>query len=345
MPQPRARRTVQEEHREAVRVAPFGARERPAVGCRDRLHGYRRSLDSRRSLRTRPAGLAGRAVVDRVLLVVDARDRGLADEARLAEPVVDAVDPRVVRAALAQLEPARELLVDRARRAARPPRGSSCVESANGESRAAWRISFAQARPMPAIARWSRSSECSRRESAARISPSRSAPRPSASGPRCASSSSACSGVSSQTPARFFEPASVRTSSPPSWKRSRNAGDFGPFSPAPQVADAGPPTSGGRAARARRPRSGTAGACRGRSAPRQPPALERRQRRVERLQRRDVRRPGALDRKRTHGIVERAAESLDLGQLGHGSSVRCGRGLAGSGARCKRSASHAVLTL
>ena len=41
------------------------------------------------------------------------------------------------------------------------------------------------------------------------------APTPSASGPRCASSSSACSGVSSQTPARFFEPASVRTSSPP----------------------------------------------------------------------------------------------------------------------------------
>ena len=39
------------------------------------------------------------------------------------------------------------------------------------------------------------------------------APRPSASGPRCASSASACSGVSSQTPARFFEPASVRTSS------------------------------------------------------------------------------------------------------------------------------------
>ena len=57
-----------------------------------------------------------------------------------------------------------------------------------------WRISFAHARPIPASARWSRSSECSRRESERRISPSRSAPTPSASGPRCASSASACSG-------------------------------------------------------------------------------------------------------------------------------------------------------
>jgi hypothetical protein len=52
-----------------------------------------------------------------------------------------------------------------------------------------------------------------------------------ASGPRCESSASAASGVSSQTPARFFEPASVRTSSAPSVKRSRSAGVFGPFSP------------------------------------------------------------------------------------------------------------------
>ena len=35
-------------------------------------------------------------------------------------------------------------------------------------------------------------------------------------------------GDSSHTPARFFDPASVRTSSPPPWKRSRKAGVFGP---------------------------------------------------------------------------------------------------------------------
>ena len=37
--------------------------------------------------------------------------------------------------------------------------------------------------------------------------------------------------VTSQTPARFFLPASVRTSSPPPVKRSRNIGVFGPFAP------------------------------------------------------------------------------------------------------------------
>src|SRR5204863_488820 len=82
-------------------------------------------------------------------------------------------------------------------------------DMAYGDSCAVWRISFAQARPIPAIARWSRRSECRRRFSAPRISPSRSAPSPTASGPRCASSASASSGVSSQTPARFFAPASV----------------------------------------------------------------------------------------------------------------------------------------
>src|SRR6266511_5228105 len=83
---------------------------------------------------------------------------------------------------------------------------------------------------MPAITRWSRSSECSRRDSRAQIASSASTPSPSASGPRCASSASAASGVSSQTPARFFEPASVSTSLAPPSKRSWKAGTFGPFS-------------------------------------------------------------------------------------------------------------------
>src|SRR4051794_4310451 len=59
------------------------------------------------------AGLTAGAVVDRVLLVLDAGDRGLADEAGLAELVVDAVDGRVLLAALAQLEATRELAADR----------------------------------------------------------------------------------------------------------------------------------------------------------------------------------------------------------------------------------------
>ncbi len=74
---------------------------------------YRRSRESRLSLRTRPPVWQRRAVVDRVLLEVDARDRRLAHVARFAEPVVDAVRPLVARPLLAQREAAGELLVDR----------------------------------------------------------------------------------------------------------------------------------------------------------------------------------------------------------------------------------------
>src|SRR5581483_7629774 len=58
-------------------------------------------------------GLAGGAVVDRMLLEVDLGERRAAHVARLAEALVDAVRLRVRGAALAQLEPARELRVDR----------------------------------------------------------------------------------------------------------------------------------------------------------------------------------------------------------------------------------------
>src|SRR5262249_28059792 len=54
-------------------------------------------------------GLADRAVVDRVLLEVDARERGAAAPARLAEAVVDAVDGRVGGALQAQLDAALHL--------------------------------------------------------------------------------------------------------------------------------------------------------------------------------------------------------------------------------------------
>jgi hypothetical protein len=63
------------------------------------------------------------------------------------------------------------------------------------------------------------------------------------------------------------------------------------------------------------------------------PPIERRERRLDRLERRDVRRPGPLDRRRRDGPVERAAPSLDLWQLrnprlpvGSLPSVAAGRG-------------------
>ncbi len=62
-----------------------------------------------------PAGLAGGAVEDRVLVVVDLGERRAAARARLAETPVDEVDGLVARAALAELEAARELGVDRRR--------------------------------------------------------------------------------------------------------------------------------------------------------------------------------------------------------------------------------------
>src|SRR5262249_55269061 len=60
-------------------------------------------------------GLALGAVVDRVLLEVDSRERRAAAPARLAELVVDAVGLRVVRTGEPELEPALELVVDRGR--------------------------------------------------------------------------------------------------------------------------------------------------------------------------------------------------------------------------------------
>jgi hypothetical protein len=53
---------------------------------------------------------------------------------------------------------------------------------------------------------------------------------------------------------------------------------------------------------------------------REPPAFQRRERRVERLQRRDVRRARPLDRECGDGVVERPPVGLDLGKLGNSSS-------------------------
>ncbi len=124
----------------------------------------------------------------------------------------------------------------------------------------------------------------------------------------------------SQTPARFLLPASVRTSWPPSAKRSLKIGVFGPFLVGTEVAQ---PTGAhqvdhqnelaviGREEQSLRPPPG-AGEAR---------AVERRERRVERLQRRDVGRSGLLDRASRHLGVEELPPGLDFGQLGHERSV------------------------
>ena len=154
------------------------------------------------------------------------------ERARLAEVAVDAVDVRVPLAGLAEDERALEVLVDRRREPRRSPRRERSVESLNGESFASQRISFACARPMPASARWSRSSGWSWRRSrredlaeplGAEAERLRAEVRELGLEP--------LPGVNSHTPARFFLPASVRTSSPPSAKARRNIGVFGVFAP------------------------------------------------------------------------------------------------------------------
>jgi hypothetical protein len=52
----------------------------------------------------------------------------------------------------------------------------------------------------------------------------------------------------------------------------------------------------------------------------EPPTFERRERRVVRLQRGDVRRAGSLDRERGDRVVEDPPVRLDLGKLGNSSS-------------------------
>ena len=94
---------------------------------------------------------------------------------------------------------------------------------------------------MPAITRWSRRSEWSRRDSFAQISASASTPSPSASGPRCATSACAASGLSSHTPARFFDPASVSTSSRAALERDLECGRLRPLLAGEQVLE---PTRG-----------------------------------------------------------------------------------------------------
>ena len=113
---------------------------------------------------------------------------------------------------------------------------SSWVESAYGESIAdvedLVRPRAADARDQPLVAEQRVQPPRVGGEDPRRATPRR-AGRPRGRGARAPASSA--SGRSSQTPARRLAPASVSTSSPPSSKRSRNIGVFGPFAPGREV--------------------------------------------------------------------------------------------------------------
>jgi hypothetical protein len=122
--------------------------------------------------------------------------------------------------------------------------------------------------------------------------------------------------VSSQTPARFFFAFSVRTSFEPPANSSANAASCRAFLPGARILE---PARGhevdeedelavvGREQEALAAPLGAAEAT----------ALERVERRVERLQRGDVRRPCSRDGEGRHRVVKLAPPRLHLRQLGH----------------------------
>ena len=225
----------------------------------------------RRSLSTRPLGLAVRAVVDRVLLEVDPRERRAAVRARLAEPVVDAVDGRVRRALRAAARGRA-----RARCGSRPARrsissSSSWVESAYGESRAdvedLVRPRAADAGDQRAGRAAASAAAASRRRGSAPASRRR-ACRPRGRGARAPPR--ARRAAAARRPRASSRPPSVRTSSPPSAKRSRNIRRLRPLLARARCTGSGRRSSGAPSARARRRRSGRAAASPAGARPRTP---------------------------------------------------------------------------
>ena len=134
--------------------------------------------------------------------------------------------------------------------------------------------------------------------------------------------------MSSQTPARFFLAFSVRTSFEPPSNSRANAGVFGALLAGPeeleparrhQVDEEHELAVVGREEKALAASLGAAEAT----------PLERVERRVEGLQRRDVRRARLRNRERRHGVVQLAPPRLHLRQLGHredGSALGVGGG-------------------
>ena len=187
---------------------------------------------------------------------------------------------------------------------------------------------------MPAIARWSRSSACSRRDSRRRISPSRSASEPERLRAEVRELRGRGLGREQPDAGALLLRASVSTSFEPPANSSANAGVFGPFSPAWRNL-AVRPSSGARAGRARRRRSERGAASRG-ALRRGAASFERRERRVECLQRRDVRRTGLRDRERRDRVDSWRRHASISGNSGigcHGSDAGVPRGSRGEARR------------
>ena len=189
---------------------------------------------------------------------------------------------------------------------------SSWVESAYGESIAdvedLVRPRAADARDQPLVAQQRVQPARVGGEDRGRATPRR-AGRPRGRGARAPASSA--SGRSSQTPARRLAPASVSTSSPPSSKRSRNIGVFGPFAPGREVLAAGRRSSGAPSARARRRRSGRGTASPGGARPGSPrPRAPRAAGRTSSASRCAPARPCAIGERFTSGSSRRRQASI-----------------------------------
>ena len=168
-----------------------------------------------------------------MLLEIDAAQRVVAERAGLAEMPVDPVDVLVALTRLPQRERPGQIVLDRRRETPHFLGRDVGGELERGELRKPEnlvRVRAADARDRALVAEQRMQLPTLAARGSRRVGPR---PSPRASGPRWASSASSASGVNSQTPARFFLPPSVSTSSPPSANVSRNIGVFGVFAPAP----------------------------------------------------------------------------------------------------------------
>ena len=156
--------------------------------------------------------------------------RRAALRARLAEPVVDDVDDRVALALLAEIERAGQVVVHRRREPfdllggelrrrleRREPSAQEDLVRVRTPDPGERALVAEEGMELPALA-----SEDLREPGRVEVERV---------GPEVAEILVELRGVTSHTPARFFFPASVSTSSPPSVNRVRNIGVFGPFAP------------------------------------------------------------------------------------------------------------------
>ena len=197
-------------------------------------------------------------------------------------------------------------------RAAPTSSSERSVESLNGDSRASQRISFACARPMPASARWSRRRGWSWRRSRAEdlgepLRPEVERVRAEVRELRLEllgreqpdARALLLAGLGEHELAAVGEARGGTSASSVSSRRARGSG-------------AGRRSSGGRGARARRPRWGRGGSCRGAARRRSVRPSSAASGGSNVFSGRDVRRAGALDRRPRDERVELAHPRLDL---------------------------------